>query len=327
MPLPTLTATQVEDIYVTTFNKKLPEVVDNVYNSNPFLALLNAREGIKLDGGKQVEQGIIYAKLPGGSYGTGDTFDTARVNTKTAFILDWKRYYANITIEGMDDLQNAGAAQVFNHAQQKLQEAEMTMKDNLGTDLTQNGTLNAGKALNGLEEWVDDGTNFPTIAGIARPLVGADAIGLAVKGILDATGGAWTIPLLQAAYGRATIENEKPTLILTTQALWDALFNRVVPQQRYPMTGVGGELAKIGFLTLNYQNAGVVVDSHVQAGRAYGLNLKFWTLFVHSKRDGTKIRGWMPTTNKDERLTQLLWAGNLVSKSPRMNFQQRGLTP
>jgi hypothetical protein len=324
MALPTLTDTQVEDIYVTTFNKKLPEVVDNVYNSNPFLALLNAGKQIKLDGGKQVEQGIIYDKLPSGFYGTGDTFNTQRVNTKTAFILDWKRAYVGITIDGMDDLQNAGAAAVFNHAQQKTQEAELTLKDTIGTGLMGNGNNDSGKAINGVEEWVDDGTNFVTIGGITR---GTDAVGTAAKAIYDATGGSWTIPVLQAQYGRATIENEKPTLILTTQTLWDALSMRVQPQQRFPVEGSrNATLARIGFTTLQYQDASVVVDSHVPAGRAYGLNLKFWTLFVHTKRDGTKLRGWMPTPNKDERLTQLLWAGNVVCKSPRLCFQERGLT-
>ena len=67
MGLPVLSSDQIEDIYVTTFNYKMPEVIDNTYNSNPFLGILNAEERILLDGGRRIEQNFIYTKLPGGS--------------------------------------------------------------------------------------------------------------------------------------------------------------------------------------------------------------------------------------------------------------------
>lgn len=323
MPLPVLSADQIEDIYATTFNYKMPEIVDGVYNSNPFLGILNAEERIRLDGGKRIEQNFIYGKLPGGSYNRGDTFGMARVNTKTAFIIDWKLHRAELVIDGLDDLQNAGAAAAFDQAELKVQEAELTLKDNIGSELFGNGLNNAGAAINGLEEWIDDGTNFAAIGGVTR---GTDTVGTAAKAQYDATGGSWTIPVLQTQYGKATVENEKPTLVVTTQVLWDALFNRVQPLQRYP-TGPGfDELARIGFDAIKYQRAAVVVDSHVQSGRAYGVNTRFARLIVHAARNGV-LRGWMPTGNKDERATQVLWAGNLIVSGPRFSFQMRGLTP
>ena len=322
MPVPTLTAEQIEDIYTTTFDVKLPEIIDGVYNSNPLLAVMNMEERILLDGGKRIEQGIIYGKLNGGSYGRGDSFNTAKAKTKTMLIFDWKLQYVNLSLEGMDDLQNAGAAAAFDYSELQTQEAEMTMKDNLGSELLGNGLNNDGKAINGLEEAIDDGTNFATYGGAARG--SGDAVALAVRARYDATGGSWTIPVLQDEYGGVSIENEKPKLILTTRTLWNALHNRVQPAQRYP-TGPGfDDLARIGFESLRYQRAAVVEDSHVQSGRAYLLNTRFIKLIVHSARPG-KLRGWMPTGNKDERLNQLLWAGNLIVGGPRFQAQQRGL--
>jgi hypothetical protein len=331
MPLPTLSSDQIEDIYATTFNQKLPEIIDNVYNSNPFLGILNMEERILLDGGRRIEQGIVYGKLNGGSYGRGDTFNTARVNTKTAFIGDWKLHYTNITIDGMDDLQNAGAMAAFDSADLKAQECELTLKDNIGNELFGNGGNNGGKALDGLEGWVDDGTNFATQWGITR---GTDPVGLAVKAYYDATGGSTTIPVLQTAYGAVTIENEKPNLLVTTQRIWNGLMNRVQPLQRYPSGPGFDELARIGFDAIKYQRAAVVVDSHVQrvspdtaseTGRIYGLNTRFIKLIVHQSRNAV-LRGWMPTSNKDERINQVLWAGNLVVGGPRFQFQLRGMT-
>lgn len=329
MPLPVLTSEQIEDIYVTTFNQKLPEIVDNVYNSNPFLGILNAQERILLDGGRRIEQGFIYATPQGGSYNRGDTFNTARVTTKTAFIIDWKLHYVNITIDGLDDLQNAGASAVFDNAELKMQEAELKAKDDIGGELFTDGAQNQNAALNGLAEWVDDGTNFPTIGGITR---GTDPVGTAAKAVFSATGGSATIPAIQTQYGKATIENEKPNLMVTVQPIWDALFARVQPLQRYP-TGPGfDELARIGFDAIKYQRAAVVVDSHVQTdgsttgGRIYGLNTKFVKLIVHMARN-LSWRGWIPTSNKDERVGQLLWSGNVVVSGPRFCFQMRNMVP
>lgn len=322
MSLPTLTPDQIEDIYVTTFNQKLPEIVDNVYNSNPYLGIMNAEERILLDGGRRIEQGMIYGKLNGGSYGRGDTFNTARVNTKQAVIVDWKLQYANITIDGIDDLQNAGAMAAFDSADLKSQEAELTLKDNIGGELFGDGGGNGGNAINGLQEWIDDGTNFTSIGGITRD---TSVQGTAVKAVYDATGGSATVPTIQTQYGKATIENEKPTLMVTTQTIWDAFFNRVQPLQRYPSGPGFDELARIGFDAIKYQRAAMVVDSHVQSGRLYGINTRFSKLIVHQSRNGV-LRGWMPTSNKDERVNQLLWAGNLIINGPRFNFQMRGLT-
>ncbi len=322
MAIPTLSTTAIDDLFTATFNVKLPDMWDNVYNSNPLLGLLNAQDRIVLDGGLRIEQGLIYDTLNGGSYNRGDTFLNVRKNTSTSFIIDWKLHRVELALDGLDDLQNAGAAAVFDHADLKLQQMELTLKNNLGAELYGNGTDNGGAALNGLPDWVDDGTNVSVIGGITR---GTDAVGTAVKSVYDAVGGSWTIPALQTDYGTATIENEKPNLLVTTQVLWNAMFNRVQPQQRYP-TGPGfDDLARIGFEAIKFQRAAVIVDSHVQSGRVYGLNLNTVKLIVHRARPGT-LRGWMPISNKDERVNQLWWAGNLVVAAPRLNFQQRGFT-
>lgn len=325
MALPTLSAEQIDDILSTTWNQKLPEMVDNVYNSNPTIGILNQQERILLDGGAKVEQGMIYDKLNGGFYNRGDTFNNARKNTRTMFVLPWKLCRVELALDGMEELQNAGVMAAFDNADLKLQEMELSLKDFLGTGLFGNGSDGDSAAMNGLPDWLDDGTNVTTIGGVTR---GTDAVGTAAKATYSATGGSLTIPALQSdLYGPTTIENEKVNLILTTQVLWNALFNRVQPQQRYPVGGGGvfDDLARIGFESIKFQRAAVIVDSHVQAGRLYGVNTNYIKLFVHKSRPGV-LRGWIPTSNKDERVNQLLWSGNLIVGGPRFNFQGRGYT-
>jgi hypothetical protein len=327
MALPTISGEQIEDIFVTTFNTKLPEIWDNVYNSNPVLGILNAKSQIKLEGGKRIESPLIYGKLPGGSYNMDDTFSVQRTNTKTEFIVDWKLQYVDITIDGLDELKNAGAAAAFSYAQTKMDEAEMTLKDNLGTELFGSGLDNGGKALDGLNAWVDDGTNYATIGGITRD---SSAVGTAAKAVYNATGGSWTYALAQAPYGAATIEGRKPDLIATTQTLWDRMAVVIQPLQRYNINPSANAkiLGNIGFDTLKFGGGGadIVVDSHVQSGYAYYLHTPAVKMIVHNQRPGTKIRGWMPIVNQDRRTTQILWAGNVVVPSPRLQAKQVGLT-
>ena len=324
MALPTLSADQIEDIYTTTFNQKLPEVIDGVYNSNPTLGILNQQDRILLDGGRKIEQNMIFDKLTGGSYNRGDTFANVRKTTRTAFIIDWKLHRVELALDGLDELQNAGAMAAFDNADLKLQEMELTLKDNIGSELFGVGTDNQSAAMNGFADWIDDGTNITTIGGVTRD---TSAVGTAAKATYDATGGSLTIPALQTDYGLVTIENEKPNLIVTTQTLWNALFNRVQPQQRYPSGGGGvfDDLARIGFESIKFQRAAIIVDSHVQSGRFYMLNTNFIKLIVHAARPGV-LRGWMPTSNKDERVNQLFWAGNLIVGGPRFCAQGRGFT-
>ena len=324
MALPTLSPDQIDDIYVTTWNVKLPTMWDNVYNSNPFYALLNQRERILLDGGREIEVPFMYGKLSGGPYNPRTaTFLNTYTETMSAFRIPWKYQHVDLAYGGDQEVQNAGAAAHFNNAEIQMSSAEFTLKDNLGTAMMANGTDAGGDQINGVPDWVDDGTNVATLGGVTR---GTDAVGTAAKAVYDATGGSATIPTIQGLYGRTTIENEKDDLLLTTQTIWDALFNRVQPQQRYPVgPGPWDDLARIGFESIKFQRAAVLVDSHVQSGRMYGLNLNTWKLVVNKQRPGV-FRGWMPITNQDKRVNQMWWSGNLVCQSPRLNFQARGLT-
>jgi len=60
-----------------------------------------------------------------------------------------------------------------------------------------------------------------------------------------------------------------------------------------------------------------VVDSHVPSGSVYFLNTEYIKLIIHSQRNWSPT-GWKYPTNQDAAIQQLLWAGELVIPSPRM---------
>ena len=326
--------TVIEDIASTTLENIIPVLVDNVFKSNPVFVRLWERENIMLDGGRDVRQPIIFGKMPRGFYRGLETFDTSRVKTKTSLIFDWKQVFVNITIDGLTDLQNSGASEVIDIVTSEMTTAELSIRDMLGFSLYRDGAVaftdpddstqlwGAGKGLTGLEVAIDDGSNFAAYGGVTRS---SGSEGAAVKGNLDATGGSLTLDLLQSRFGDATIEPEKPDLIITTQTLWNKIWARVQPQQRFP-TGPGfDDVARAGFAAINFNGAAIVADSHIQSGRVYLLNTKFIKMIIHQDRNFTPT-GWKVPTNQDARIQQILWAGELVVQSPRLSAQIRNVT-
>jgi hypothetical protein len=97
----------------------------------------------------------------------------------------------------------------------------------------------------------------------------------------------------------------------------------VQPSQRYPVGPGFDALAKIGFDAININGAAVVVDAHSPAGYVWGLNTRYVKLVMHEKRD-FHFTGFKVPINQDAIVGQILWAGNLVVTSPRLQFQMRG---
>ncbi len=303
---------QIEDIASTTVDQRLPSIIDNVFLGSPLFVRLRTRDNIILDGGDKVRQTIGFQTLPGGSYGVGDAFDTSRRTIFTQFIFDWKRHYVNVTIEGLEDLQNAGASRVIDMVSGKMDAAELTMIQNIGVDLYGQG---GGTALTGLRAGVDNGDLVADYGGITRD---TSAEGTAAKGNVDTTGGTFSLSLMNSTMmgtgSGPAIGREKADLIVTTQTIWNKWWERSQPSERN--TG-GDDLRKICMDTIRFNGGDVVVDPQATSGHVYFLNTRFVKLIIHSARNFS-FRGWFQTSKRDERIGQILFAGELVVSSPRL---------
>ena len=61
------------------------------------------------------------------------------------------------------------------------------------------------------------------------------------------------------------------------------------------------------------------------SGTVCGLNTKYIKLLMHPARD-FHFTGFKIPLQQDALVGQILWAGNLVVQSPRLQFQMVGLT-
>ena len=312
------------DVAASAVDSYLEGLIDLFFDSNAMWIRLASKERIILDGGDRIRQSVLYDRLNGGSYSGLDTFDTSRRSTKTVLQFDWSQYYTNLTVDGQTFIKTSGAGtRILDLVEAEMETARLTLAELLGTDLFGDGTGNAGKALVGLVAAFDDGTNVATYGGVGRNDGSVQAT--AVQGNLNTTGGALSLALVNTAMGAATIQPHRPDLIVTTQAMWDRFWERVQPSQREPSGPGFDDLARVGFNAINFNGSAVVVDSHVASGNLWQANTDFIKLIIHRDRD-FHFTGFQKPTNQDSLVGQILFAGQLVCQSPRLQVRMTGLS-
>lgn len=283
----------------------VPKLIDNVFSSNVLLERMRKGKMYQTyDGGEKIIQPVMYAvTTSAGAYGPGETLNINSNDQITAAEFDMKSYYANITITRQDELKNNGSAQIINLVKSKVQIAEMTLADRLGTALYNVGT--DSKELVGLRLAVD---STGTYGGISR----TDYSWWAAQE--DGTTTLLSIPAMQAAFGDATVGNDMPSLIVTTQDIYDDYHSLLQPQERYQ----DKDTASAGFTNLLFKGVPVVVDQHCPSGHMFFLNEKYISLYAHSK-ENFRFENFIKTPNQNVSFAKIYWAGALVVSNCRMN--------
>jgi len=124
-----------DDLTSKTNKFIVPRMVDEVYKSSPLFTRLRTRNMERFEGGQTIRHPIMYAKLKGGAFTRGGSFDTSYVQTDTALEVLVKYYYVNVTLYGVDNVLNRGAEAAMSLVESKMVNASARMADLLGTDL------------------------------------------------------------------------------------------------------------------------------------------------------------------------------------------------
>src|SRR5262245_16155071 len=234
MPPPSLTYL-LDNVGTSTIEARLPGLIDQVFVGNPTAARLLQRDNVKIEGGRDIRQRIIYGKKGGGSYAGLDLLDNTNPETRTEMIFNWKQLYVPIMLSGLDLMKNDGAHQISDLVQDEMDEAELRAADIVGEQIFADGTGNFGKDLTGLRAAIDDGTLVSTYGGITRGST-ANSPGAAVRGNVSTTATTFSLAQMQVFMSNATVGNEKPDLIVTTKAIFSKWWERAQPSQRFAAT-------------------------------------------------------------------------------------------
>ena len=297
----------------------VPKAVDNVFASNPLLFRFKER-GIKYDGGRDIVIPLVYDDVNAVQAYEGSEVLSTEINDNiTAAVFNWRQYSAFFGVTGREELINNGKNGVVNLLKTKQKVTELSLLNQLGTDLQ--GSNSGGKSLDGLGLMLSTSSTY---GGIAV----ADMAAWAAKS-RTTTSNTLALFDLQKLQGDCTIGADHPTLIVTRQSVYNKIWSLLQPDQRF----VDDKLGKAGFGGITFNGLPIVVDSHV-AGSDGGstnnevqmLNEAYVGLAIHSDVNFKTIP--IPQVkDQDVKMVRILFAGNMWGSARRMHGEIADIDP
>lgn len=282
-----LTYDQISAITEKYYVKKLQ---DNVFDSNPYLRRIKEKSLSMIDGGTSVMVELEYAiNGAGGWYAGADTLDTSDTEIITAAEYSLKQLYENISIKRSDELKNSGDAAKLNLVKSKIKNAERSMLDRLGTGVYSDGTT--AKSIVGLRDFV---AVDQTVGGISQTTYSW------WQSNLDSTTTVTSMAALQAQYEAATVDNQAPTVGLTTRSIFNYYYALLQPQQRF----TDSDTARGGFSSLMFNGIPILADSHCPASSLYFVNEDVVKLYAH-KDEWMRFRPFQEPDDQNVRTAKI----------------------
>lgn len=344
-------------VQTVTQDKIVPKIVDTILGGN--VVSLRFLANGKPWSGETMKFPIKHVKnsTSQGAFDGFDTFDTTKVNTRTKLSFNPTGYYQSVVLSGMEVDVNDTEAKVLDLVKTEMESGMQDMLDSLGSAFY---TAQSGKNFIGLPDIVDDGTTVTSYGGLAR------ATYTSVCGTKTAaTAGKASLSYLANLYDSASVGAQKPTLGITTEAVWtllESLFqptisgnvkfdgyaqvtrNRVLPSR----AGLQGE---VGFDALFFRGTPIVRDEKCTSGYLYLLNedtINWYGLKSHKyanislssnnieqgpyagadvpKSFGFCWTGLKDPVNQYAEIGQIILMGNLIGTNPRLNSMGTGIT-
>jgi len=348
-----------------TYQDILPSIVDQINNSNVFLAKVLSKPE-KWSGVTENQPISIANSTTGGSFAGLDTFPTAATNNTR--LLTWyvAGYEQSVVVPGIEKAINGNSEkQVLRLLTTRLDEAKISASQSVGQIFY---GLGAGKDFDGLGLIVDNGTATASYAGQTRttsPFINGD--------VTAVTGGVITLDYLSSEFDNVSAAgstSESPTLGLTTKAIWTFIegvmqpmvsaryetlqlkgYDRVdggtpvgtsVPEGDARLSGFGG------FNALSYRARPLVADDNATAQTFYWINENYLAFKRLVDSDLVQIASTVQVTegyykdvptpsawqyrdllspvNQYGEVGLLLLMGNLIHRQPRRNGKLQNIT-
>jgi hypothetical protein len=310
------------DIIATTIQSRTRKIADNVTKNNAFLTRLDQRGNTKtFSGGNVILQELSFAENANAGWYSGyDLLPVAAQDVISAAEYPIKQAAVPVVISGLEMLQNAGREQMIDLMDGRMAVAEATMANLVAGALYSDGTGFGGKQLTGLNAAVPV-TNTNTYGGID-----ANTWLFWRNYVDDNTAAELTPALIQGflnlAWANLVRGMDRPDLILMDSLTWQVYLASLQAQQRF----TGTDTAKLGFPTIKYMDADVVLDGGIggfcPGGTIFLLNTKYLFYRPHSARNMVPLApNKRYAINQDAEVQILAFAGNMTSSGRQ--FQGR----
>ena len=296
------------DLITTTLEFRGDSAEDNVSTNNALWAWLKANGGIKLtSGGHKIIEPLAFATNSNGGWYSGyDQLPVAPQEEFSAAEFNWKQIAVPVVASGLEtEVQNTGKEALFDLLEERIKNAERTMANLVSVGLFGDGTGSGGKTIDGLAAMCDPTPTVGTYGNINRANFSF------WQNKFTDTAAALSSTTIQAEWNTMYYSlvrgNDKTGLIIVPSTVMGAYEASLQANQRF----TDGSKAKLGFDTLKYKSADVVMDGNATALTTYMLDLDFIKVRVAKNRNFKPLKT-RQAFNQDAEVVILAAALNLT---------------
>jgi hypothetical protein len=306
----------LSEIVTTTIESRSGKLADNVSKNHALLDRLEKKGKRKpVSGGRQIVQELEYGE--NGTFNWYSGYDPLNISPSEVFSaaqFDWKQASVAVSISGLEELMNSGEEAIIDLLESRIENAERTMKNQMGAAVYGDGTAAGGKSIGGLGLLVPDAPTAGTVGGINRATWSfwqSKKFGAVADG-----GGAATTANIISYMNRLWLQlvrgTDKPDIVLADNNYYRLYMEALQPQQRF----TSADMAQAGFESLKFQSADVVFDGGIggacPVNHMFFLNTDYIYLRPHSKRQYVPLAPDRFSTNQDAMVKLIGWAGNMT---------------
>lgn len=298
------------EMVTTTLRNHPTEVSDNVSKNNALYRRLKTNGKIKkLSGGYEIVRALDYAENSTFQRYSGyDPLNIGASDVLSAAKYDWVQSAVHVTASGRELRMNSGKEQLIDLAAARTKNAMRTASNNMSLDLYSSGSLS--NQMGGL--------------GLIISTAGTGTVG----GINSSTYTWWQNQFqeMSGAGTYADIKNDmmklwlncvrgtdQTDLIVSTNDLYAAFWNALVPAQRYTSDD---KEATAGFNALRFQQADVIFDKETTnftatGEKMYFINSDYLELVVHRDANWSTLDEKV-SVNQDAVVIPIIFQGQLT---------------
>ncbi len=317
-------STTLTEIVTTTLRNRSGKLADNVTKNNALLGRLRKKGKVKpVSGGRTIVQELQYAE--NGTYKRYSGYEALNISPSDVFTgaeFNYAQAAVAVSISGLEMLQNAGEEQIIDLLESRIENAELTLTNNIALDCYSDGTADGGRQIGGLALLISKTPSTGTVGGIdASTTIGSFWRNIAFSALTNGGAVATSANIasyMNQVYLQLTRGTDKADLIIADNNYFRLYLESLQSIQRIQSS----EMADAGFDTLKYMGSDVVLDGGVGGGAPtntmYFCNTNYVFFRPHTERNFTPLGDDRFAVNQDAMVKLIGFAGNMTTSNRRL---------
>jgi len=240
----------------------------------------------------------------------------------SAASFDIKQAACAVTVSGLEQIQNSGIEQIIDLIDARMDVAESSLMNLISTGVYSDGTGSGGLQITGLQSIIANSPSTGTVGGINRTNYNFwrnQVYDFSTSAAASASASNIQVGF-NTLWASCTRGRDTPDLIVLDNVYWGFYLASLQTNQRF---AGDSELANLGFTTIKFMNADVVLDGGIggdaPANHAYFVNTKYLFFRPYRERNFVALGDERMSTNQDAVVRLLGFAGNMSASGPQFS--------